>query len=401
MFAYQWLRDGTAVTGATSASYTLSAGDAGASVSVRVTGTMDGYRFRSVTSAAVAVPASPPPPPGTLTAGTAAVTGTPAVGSQLTATPGTWSPAGVVFSYQWLRDGAAISGATSAAYAPVAADVDASVAVRVTGSLSGYTSTTVTSAAVAVRPGALTAGTAAVGGTAQVGSVLTATPGTWSPAGVVFSYQWLRDGAAVTGATSSAYTLSAGDAGTSVSVRVTGSLAGYASRSVTSAPVAVPPSAPPPPGGGSGDWDGDGHVDLLSVEGGGDMWLYRGDGTGGFRPGRQLIGRGWAGYRLAGAGDRDGDGAADLLAVESGGRMWLYRGAGDGTFMSGRQLIGTGWGGYTLAGAGDRDGDGNADLLAVESGGRMWLYRGDGTGGFMSGRQLIGTGWGGYTLIAA
>src|SRR5690242_20654243 len=40
-----------------------------------------------------------------------------------------------------------------------------------------------------------------ISGTAKVASTLTASPGTWSPTGATFTYQWLADGAAVTPAT--------------------------------------------------------------------------------------------------------------------------------------------------------------------------------------------------------
>src|SRR5262249_25632048 len=52
-FAYQWLRDGTAIDGATAATYTATAADAGAQVTAKVTGTKDGFTSATATSAAV------------------------------------------------------------------------------------------------------------------------------------------------------------------------------------------------------------------------------------------------------------------------------------------------------------------------------------------------------------
>ncbi|OIU86637.1 cell wall-binding repeat-containing protein [Microbacterium sp. AR7-10] len=54
---YQWLRNGTAISGATSARYTLASSDAGRSISVRVVAQKSGYRDGSGTSAASSVSA--------------------------------------------------------------------------------------------------------------------------------------------------------------------------------------------------------------------------------------------------------------------------------------------------------------------------------------------------------
>jgi len=68
---------------------------------------------------------------------------------------------------------------------------------------------------------AVQAGTPEIAGTPTVGEILTATPGVWLPGDLQLSYQWLRDGVAVAGATQSNYALRAEDAGASVAVQVT------------------------------------------------------------------------------------------------------------------------------------------------------------------------------------
>ncbi|KQR91674.1 MAG: S8 family serine peptidase [Microbacterium ginsengisoli] len=60
------------------------------------------------------------------------VTGTPKVGSTLTATGGTWNPADVTLAYQWLRDGSPIDGATGTTYKVTKADAGTTLSVRVT-----------------------------------------------------------------------------------------------------------------------------------------------------------------------------------------------------------------------------------------------------------------------------
>lgn len=76
-------------------------------------------------------------------------------------------------------------------------------------------------------------------GTAKVGSTLTAKHGIWGPSPVVFQYQWYRSGVAVIGATSANYRLTAADAGKTLTVKVTGSKAGYTTVSRTSAATAA------------------------------------------------------------------------------------------------------------------------------------------------------------------
>ena len=77
------------------------------------------------------------------------ITGTAAVGSTLTAKPGTWTT-GTTFAYQWKADGAAIDGATGPTYTIAPTLKGKKVTVMVTGSKSGYSSVSKTSAATAV-----------------------------------------------------------------------------------------------------------------------------------------------------------------------------------------------------------------------------------------------------------
>lgn len=70
-------------------------------------------------------------------------TQTPTSGTAVTVTTGTWTNAGV-YSYQWYDDTAAISGATTNSYTPVAGDVGKILSVKVTNTNSlGATSVTV------------------------------------------------------------------------------------------------------------------------------------------------------------------------------------------------------------------------------------------------------------------
>jgi hypothetical protein len=89
-----------------------------------------------------------------------------------------------------------------------------------------------------------------ISGTPQVGRTLTAVPGTWSPTPEVLAFQWFRSGTAIPGATGNTYTLLAADYGKTITLKVTGSKAGYPSTARTStattAVAAAPLTAPVP-----------------------------------------------------------------------------------------------------------------------------------------------------------
>jgi hypothetical protein len=71
-----------------------------------------------------------------------------------------------------------------------------------------------------------------------VGSQLTAVSGKWGP-DVAYSYQWNRDGGAIPGATSSTYLPTPLDAGTQITVTITGLERGFSAASKTSGGVAI------------------------------------------------------------------------------------------------------------------------------------------------------------------
>ena len=235
-FTYQWLADDAEINGATASTYTLVAADAGKAIKVQVSFTDDARNDEEMTSAATAAVVAAPPPPNTPATGAPTITGTAQVGETLAAdTTGIEDADGldnVIFSYQWIRnDGGTdtdISGATGSSYTLGDSDVDKTVKVRVSFTDDANNRERVTSAvtaAVAAKPNSLATGAPTISGTAQVEEMLTAdTSGIAdedSLTNASFAYQWLADGAEISGATDSSYTLADDDEGKAISVTVT------------------------------------------------------------------------------------------------------------------------------------------------------------------------------------
>ena len=163
--------------------------------------------------------------------GAPTISGSAQVGETLTAdTSGISDDDGLsnaVFSYQWLADGAAISGATNDTYTLADSDEGKAVSVKVTFTDDAGNDETLTSAATAAveaKPNSPATGAPTITGTAQVGETLTAeTSGIADDDGlgsVSYSYQWLAEDAEISGATDSTYTLVDTEEGKAVSVRV-------------------------------------------------------------------------------------------------------------------------------------------------------------------------------------
>lgn len=177
------------------------------------------------------------------------ITGSAALGQTLQAVIGTWDPAPAAVTYQWLASGTPIPGATAAAYTPTANDVGKAISVQVIATKPGYIATARSSAPTSPVIGPLTAPVPTILGTAKVGLVLTANPGTWGPGTVDLSYQWYRSGVAIAGATLKTYALTAADYAKVMTVRVTGVRTGYlatAKLSAGTAPVAAGTLTPTP-----------------------------------------------------------------------------------------------------------------------------------------------------------
>ncbi|WP_146585251.1 nidogen-like domain-containing protein [Puniceibacterium confluentis] len=143
----QWLRAGTAISGATGTTYALGQADVGAAISVRASYT-DGFGTAEVvTSAATSAVSNVNDAP----TGAVTISGTPTVGLTLTANAAAVQDEDGLgtFSFQWLRAGSPISGANGNTYVPVAADAGSALSVRVSYTDGQGTNEFVTSVATA------------------------------------------------------------------------------------------------------------------------------------------------------------------------------------------------------------------------------------------------------------
>lgn len=162
------------------------------------------------------------------------ISGTVQVGKTLSANPSTWTPTPTTVRYQWRVDGKAVTGATSRTWKVPASAKGKKVTVAVTGSRAGYTTrTTVSPATAAVKAGTFVVPTLRITGTAKVGYTLKAVRGTWTPQPSTVRYQWKVGGVVVKGAAGSSFKVPASAKGKRIAVVVTGSRAGYTTRTVS------------------------------------------------------------------------------------------------------------------------------------------------------------------------
>ena len=280
-FAYEWWRclpiGGGAcapskIAGAASNTYVLTAAELTGTVYVKVTATNgSGSDFsvsNSVGQVTVAKPVNVTAP---------VLSGTPAVGSTVSVTNGTWTGSPTSFAYEWWRciprggGGCApskIAGAVSNTYVLTAAELTGTVYVKVTATNDGGSASAVSNSVGPVtvaKPANVTA--PVLTGTPEVGSTVSVTNGTWSGSPTSFAYEWWRcipsggGGCApskIAGAASNTYVLTAAELTGTVYVKVTATNDGGSASAVSSSvgPVTEAGAAEPPPGDGD-DGDGD------------------------------------------------------------------------------------------------------------------------------------------------
>lgn len=130
----------------------------------------------------------------------------------------------------------------------------------------------------------------------------------------------------------------------------------------------------------TGDFNGDGMLDLVWTSNARDLWMWPGNANRTF--GSVAMGYSANGWEIVGAGDVNGDGRADLLWHNaSSGRfgVWLMSGA-TATQMREYPIAA----GYRIVASGDFNGDDLLDVIWTSNARDMWMWPGINGGGFGS-----------------
>lgn len=227
--AYQWYRNGTTLVG-TGSSYSPTMSDNGAVISVNVTVSKSGYATAYRYSSGVSVA------PASMGTFYVTVQGTNRVEYTLSSAVTSATP-GVSLTYNWKRNGSVVG--TAANYTLQPADIGQSMTLTVTGTKSGYATSTSTYG-IGTTAGYLSysfsGSPSAISGVAKVGNTLTATSGLQT-SGITMTYEWFR-GTTKVGA-SKTYKLVAADKGAKMTVKITYDGTGYQKTTSTSPAVTV------------------------------------------------------------------------------------------------------------------------------------------------------------------
>lgn len=197
---YQWLRDGVEITGATSKEFTLSQSDVASALSLNVSYNDGSDTTETFSSSATAQVENVNDAPS----GILKISGTPAQEDILTAdTSGLSDTDGLgAFSYQWMRDGTAISGETNTTLALSEVDVGKKISVTVTYSDQQGTAENITSAstnAIANKNDGPTGSLVLSGSNTESTTLHADASGIADADGLGnFTFTWFRDGEEIT-----------------------------------------------------------------------------------------------------------------------------------------------------------------------------------------------------------
>jgi hypothetical protein len=228
---YKWFADGKTIPGAIGSTYTPTPNEYQKFITLQTTVTQEGFPVAVTTSVAKIVLGGAIDKPSITVSGTAKTGGRLAIKTTV--------PALTTASYQWLRNGKVITGATKSIYTLQSADYKTSVSGKVTLTRAGYNTTSTSSSALKVGIGELIkTPDPKIVGTARVNNTLTAHVGTWD-SGVKLTYQWIRDGAKISKATGKTYRLSAADRKAEIVLRVQAVKVGFESVTIDSREVVV------------------------------------------------------------------------------------------------------------------------------------------------------------------
>jgi len=217
--SYQWLANGTAITGANTSTFTLTQAEVGKAITVRASYTDGQGTAETRTSGATATVTNVNDAP----TGTVAIAGVATEGQTLTASNTLADVDGLgTIGYQWFAGGTAITGANTASLTLTQAEVGKAITVKASYTDGFGTAESITSAATSavLNVNDAPVGTVTISGTAAEDQVLTASNNLTDEDGLgTVSYQWFAAGAAITGANTSTFTLTQAEVGKAITVR--------------------------------------------------------------------------------------------------------------------------------------------------------------------------------------
>lgn len=140
----------------------------------------------------------------------------------------------------------------------------------------------------------------------------------------------------------------------------------------------------------TGDFNGDGKLDLIWTSAARDVIMWRGTGASFVKTKVGTYGEGWA---IVGAGDVDGNGKSDLLfrynrSVANNFIIWQMN--GPNVVRTQKETLGAS---YKLSATGDFDADGRLDLIWTSANRDVLMWRGTGTGFVKTNVGSYGVGW--------
>jgi ELWxxDGT repeat protein len=143
---------------------------------------------------------------------------------------------------------------------------------------------------------------------------------------------------------------------------------------------------------GTGDFNGDGHSDILWQNTDGQVAIWEMNGTSQIAGGSQLVGANpGPDWKVVGTGDFNGDGYSDILFQNSDGQAAIWEMNGTNQIAGGGQLVGPNPGpDWKAVGTGDFNGDGHSDILWQNTDGQVAIWEMNGANQIPGGSQLVG-----------